>query len=248
MRILIVNPNSTASMTEKIAAAARAAAAAGTEIVARTSAAGPESIEGYFDEALSLPGLLGEIAIGERAGAAGHVIACFDDTGLDAARALAKAPVVGIGEAAYHMASLIAGRFSVVTTLSRSIPALEHNLYRYGLASRCARVRAAEVPVLELEEPRSPARARISAEIGRAIAEERAEAIVLGCAGMADLAAALSAEHGVPVVEGVSAAVKLAESLACLGLATAKGGGWAPPRAKPYFSRYDWLAGAGAPA
>jgi allantoin racemase len=248
MRLLVVNPNSTASMTAKIAAAARAAAAAGTTILARTSATGPDSIEGYFDEAMSLPGLLAEIAGGEAAGVAGHVIACFDDTGLDAARALAKAPVVGIGEAAYHLASLVAGRFSVVTTLSRSIPALEHNLHRYGLASRCARVRAAEVPVLELEEPGSPARARISAEIGRAVAEDRAEAIVLGCAGMADLAAALSAEHGVPVVEGVSAAVKLVESLAALGLATAKTGGWAPPRRKPYFSRYDWLAGAGAPA
>ena len=82
---------------------------------------------------------------------AGHVIACFDDTGLDAARALAHAPVVGIGEAAFHVASLVAGRFSVVTTLSRAIPAIEFNLIKYGLASRCARVRAAEIPVLALE-------------------------------------------------------------------------------------------------
>ncbi len=143
-----------------------------------------------------MPGLLAEIVKGERAGVAGHVIACFDDTGLDAARVIARAPVVGIGEAACHLASLVAGRFSIVTTLSRSIPALEHNLVRYGLASRCARVRASDVAVLELEEPHSDARRRIAAEIEAAIRDDRAEAIVLGCAGMADLAEDLSAEYG----------------------------------------------------
>ena len=232
MRILVVNPNTTAAMTAMIAAAARAAATAGTEIVAAQSLDGPASIEGFFDGAMSVPGLLAEIAAGERAQFDAHVIACFDDTGLDAARSLAAAPVVGIGEAAYHLASLVANRFSVVTTLSRSIPALEHNLVRYGLAARCGRVRAAEVPVLALEEPSPEAHRRISDEIRLAIRDDRAEAIVLGCAGMAPLAASLADEHGIPVVEGVSAAVKLAEGLHALGLKTSKAGGWAAPRAK----------------
>jgi allantoin racemase len=245
MRIQIVNPNTTASMTNKIAAAARAVASPGTTIAASQPAEGPVSIEGYFDEALSVPGLLEEIARGDSESVSGHIIACFDDTGLDAARSLARAPVVGIGEAAYHMASLVAGRFSVVTTLSRSIPALEHNLHRYGLASRCVRVRAAEVPVLALEDPHSSARDKVSSEIDRAIREDRAEAIVLGCAGMADLARSLSAEHGVPVIEGVSAAVRLIESLAALGLQTSKVGGWAAPRRKPLHGRYAVFSDAG---
>ena len=161
MRLVLINPNTTASMTAKAGAAARAVAAAGTEIVAINPADGPVSIEGYLDEAYAVPGLLDEIARRERSAPAdGYIIACFDDTGLDAARCLARAPVVGIGEAAFHLASLVAGRFSVITTLSRSVPALEHNLVKYGLAARCARVRAAEVPVLSLEEPGSPARAR----------------------------------------------------------------------------------------
>jgi len=237
MRIHVVNPNTTASMTAKIAHAARAAAAAGTEIVAATSAEGPASIEGYFDGAISLPGLLAEVHAAEQNEVEAHVIACFDDTGLDAARSLAAAPVIGIGEAAYHLAALVSGQFSVVTTLARSIPVLEQNLRRYGLASRCVSVRAAGVPVLALEDPASGARQRISAEIEAALDEDRAEAIVLGCAGMADLAAALSAEHGVPVVEGVGAAVRLAESLAGLGLRTSKRGGWAAPLAKRYVGR-----------
>ena len=232
MRLLVVNPNTTASMTEKIGAAARAVAGTGTEIVAVNPRSGPVSIEGFYDEAFSVPGLLEEIAKGEAMGVDGHVVACFDDTGLEAARCLATAPVIGIGEAAFHLASLLAHRFSVVTTLSRSIPAIENNLLRYGLDRRCARVRACEIPVLDLEKPGSDAEARIGAEIALALSEDRAEAIVLGCAGMADLAGRLSAAHGVPVVDGVAAAVKVAEGLAALGLKTAKIGGYAPPRAK----------------
>jgi allantoin racemase len=232
VQILVVNPNSTASMTAKIGAAARAAASPATEIVAVNPPDGPASIEGYVDEALSVPGLLAEIRKGEAAGVAGHVIACFDDTGLEAARSIAESPVVGIGEAAFHMASLLAGRFSVITTLSRSVPAIEHNLVKYGLWSRCGRVRASEVPVLALEDPASGAKDIISAEIELAKRDDRAEAIVLGCAGMADLAASLSDLHGLPVVDGVVCAVKLVEGLATLGLKTSKLWGYAPPRTK----------------
>ena len=219
-------------MTRKIGAAAMAAAASGTDIIACNPRHGPESIEGYYDEAFSIPGLIGEIQKHPEADAI--VLACFDDSGLDAARCIGPAPVVGIGEAAFHMASLISVRFGVVTTLNRSVPAIEHNLMRYGLAGRCAKVRASEVPVLELEDPRSGARARISQEISACILEDKAEAIVLGCAGMADLAQSLSAEHGVPVLDGVSCAVKLAESLTALGLTTSSAGGYARPRAKLY--------------
>ena len=232
MRLLVVNPNTTASMTEKIGAAARAAAGAGTGIIAVNPAGGPPSIEGYYDEVFAIPGLIAEM---RKAGDVdATIIACFDDTGLDAARSFSPSPVIGIGEAAFHLASLIAGKFSVVTTLSRSVPAIEHNLVRYGLASRCARVRASDCAVLDLEIPGSPARAKISREIDRAIQEDHAEAIVLGCAGMADLAATLGREHGLPVVDGVVAAVKLAESLVSLGLKTSKRGGYAAPLAKTY--------------
>jgi allantoin racemase len=120
---------------------------------------------------------------------------------------------------------LIANRFTVVTTLERSIPALEHNLLKYGLERR-TNVRAAEVPVLALEDEASDARARIDAEIERALAEDRAEAIVLGCAGMAKLARDLSLSHQCPVIDGVGAAVKLAEMLFALGLTTSKRGGY----------------------
>ena len=156
MRIHVVNPNTTRSMTLKIAAAAKAAASPGVEVTAANPGFGPASIEGYFDEAFSVPGLIEEIGKAREADA--FVIACFDDTGLEAARCATPAPVVGIGEAAFHMASLIAAKFSVVTTLARSITPIEHNLTKYGLITRCARVRAADAPVLSLEDPNSGAR------------------------------------------------------------------------------------------
>jgi len=236
MRILIVNPNTTASMTAKLAAVARRVAAVGTEIVAVNPSYGPASIEGYYDEAFAAPGLLELIA--KAPDFDGYVIGCFDDTGLDAARALAAAPVVGIGEAAFHAASLIAGKFSVVTTLARSVAAIEHNLVRYGFAARCAKVRASDVAVLELEEKGSGARAKLSAEIARALAEDGCEAIVLGCAGMADLANSLAQEHDAPIVDGAAAAVKFCEALAALGLKTAKRGGYATPQAKTYAGEF----------
>ena len=239
MNIVVINPNTTAAMTARIAATAQSVANTGISIIAIQPAAGPASIEGYADEAMAVPHML-QAMFAEQTNnpaVAGYVIACFDDTGLDAARCVLNAPVVGIGEAACHVASLLAARFSVVTTLGRSVSPIDHNLVKYGLASRCARVRAAEVAVLDLEDPASDAYAHISNEIRMALIEDRAEAIVLGCAGMTDLAARLSNEHGVPVIDGVGAAVKLIESLAAMGLKTSKRMTYAAPLRKAYVGQ-----------
>jgi allantoin racemase len=234
MRLHVVNPNTTEAMTAKIATAASSVALPGTVIDARQPEMGPVSIEGFYDEAFAVPGMLGCIRNADRDGADAHIIACFDDTGLDAARAIARAPVVGIGEAAFHTASLVAGRFAVVTTLSVSIVPIENNLRKYGLSERCARVRAAEVPVLALEERNDDACSKISSEIAAAIRFDRAEAIVLGCAGMVDLANELARRHGLPIVDGVTAAVTLAEALVRLGLNTSRLGAYSTPKQKSY--------------
>ena len=240
-RILVVNPNTTASMTATIADAANRVKNAATEIRAVTSSMGPVSIEGYYDEVFAVPGLLVELAKGERDGAQAAVIACFDDTGLDAARALAEIPVIGICEAAVSAAAFIARQFTIVTTMERSRQPLEHLVHRYGMAGRC-NVLAADIPVLSLEDPSSNAKTRLREEIAAALAEDRAEAIVLGCAGMADLVATLRAEFGVPVIDGVAAAVKQAEMLVALGLSTAKSGAYARPVSKPYIGKLEAFA------
>ncbi len=243
MKLLVVNPNTTASMTATIADAAMRVRNPSTEILAVTSSMGPVSIEGYYDEALAVPGLLLEIAKGEREGADAAIIACFDDTGLDASRALANVPVIGICEAAMASASFIAKKFTVVTTMERSRLPVEANVRRYGMGERC-NVRAADIAVLSLEEPQSNARDRLRNEIAVALREDKAEAIVLGCAGMADLVMDLRAEFGVPVIDGVAAAVKQAEALHSLGLSTSKHGPYANPIKKDYSGLMERFAPA----
>jgi len=224
MKILVINPNTTTSMTTKIGAAARAVARPDTEIVAVNPQNGPTSIQGFLDVATCVPGLLEEIKLHPDVDAI--VIACFDDTGLDAVRTLVSVPVLGIGEAAYHAASMIATKFSVITTLSRSVPGLENNLLNYGLAQKCVRVRATDIPVLKLEEGDPTTLSKIRSEIREAIEKDNAEAVVLGCAGMADLMAQLSQEFGLPVIDGVSAAVTFAEALVNNGMRTSKKGAY----------------------
>ena len=231
MIIKVVNPNTTASMTRMIEKAARTAAGPDAHVVAATSGAGPASIESHYDEALSVPGLLAEITGGEPAD--GYVIACFGDPGLDAAREVAPGPVIGIAEAAMRTATYLARTFSVVTTLARTTGRTWELAHRYGVAPQCRAVRATDIPVLDLESDPA-AQARILLECRAAIETDGAEAIVLGCAGMADLCADLRRELAIPVIDGVAAAVAAVEGLIRLGLDTSRIGEYDRPPAKPY--------------
>jgi allantoin racemase len=214
MRILVINPNSTASMTEKIAVGATSAAAPTTTVIARNPVGGPKSIQGAEDGATALPWLLQLVDKANDENFDFLIIACFDDTGLAEARSRSRSPVIGIGEAAFVVATLVSDRFSVVTTVAESIPVIEANIARYGWTARCARVRASNVPVLDLENQREKSRTLIETQIKAALSNDGVTAIVLGCAGMTDLAAELSRQYSLPVIDGVAAAIKLAEAAA----------------------------------
>lgn len=213
--ILVVNPNTTASMTAKIGEAARAAAGTLTRISTANPEFGPAAIQGPEDGAAALPGLIALVdqSLATDPSIDAIIIACFDDTGLWELKARLRVPVLGIGEAAYHVAALAALKYSVVTTLSVSVPVLEDNLQRMGFAGRCVRVRASEVPVLALEDLAGRGAATVRAEVARALKEDCIGAVALGCAGMAGLATELTNEFGVPVIDGVASAVGLAELL-----------------------------------
>ncbi|GAB4193289.1 MAG: hypothetical protein OHK0024_33460 [Thalassobaculales bacterium] len=247
MKILVINPNTTRSMTDSIGHAAAAAAAPGTEVVTRQPDKGPVSIESQYDSAYCVPGMLELIRAGEAEGFDGYVIACFRDPGLEAAREIARGPVVGICEAAMHAAAILGKGFSVISTLPRSVP-VQHDLARkYGFHHLLKSVRAAGVPVLELEDPHSGASDKVKREVERAAAEDGAEVVLLGCAGMAELARRLTAETGVVALDGVTVAVKLVEALAGLGLATSKRIAYDWPRAKPYTGAFAAQAPLGPP-
>jgi allantoin racemase len=221
-------------------------AAPGTEIVVCNPAGGPVSIEGHYDEAVAVPGLLEEVRRGETEGVDGYVIACFGDPGLLACREIARGPVLGIAEAAMHAAAFVATGFSIVTTLARTRVIAAELVERYGMRRFCRAIRATDLPVLELEREGSDARRLVLEECKRAVAEDQSGAIVLGCAGMADLTAEIQRALGVPVIDGVAAAVKFVEALVGMGVGTSKVGDLAWPRPKTYTGAMAHLA-PGAP-
>lgn len=232
MRIHVINPNSTVSMTDQIGRAARRAGSAQVEIDLVTARGTPVSIEGYADEALSVPAMLAEIRAAEMRGAKAHVIACFDDPGIHAAREVATGPVIGICQAALQVAGTLAARFSVITTLPRSVPIIEDLVHTYGMERRCRRVRSIDLPVLALESDPERAHALLVSEILTSRDHDGAEAIVLGCAGMAEMCEMLTKATGMPVIDGVTAAVRLAEALVGMGYSTSKLGSYAWPLPK----------------
>ena len=231
MRILVVNVNTTESMTAVIREQSERVAAPGTEIVALTPFFGPESVEGNFESYLAAAAVMDRVlAYGLPYDAV--VQAGFGEHGREGLQELLDVPVIDITEASAHVACLLGHKYSVVTTLHRAIPQIEDRLRIAGLLERCASIRASGLGVLELEDDTGRAVDAIAAEAVRAVREDHAEVICLGCGGMAGLDEKVRAATGTPVVDGVAAAVKLAEALVGLGLSTSKTGTYAPPRPK----------------
>lgn len=212
MAYLIINPNSTAAMTEAMLEVARAAVP-GVTLEGWTSAGGPPAIQGHADGLKAAPPLLELIDKAGAEGFEGIIIACFDDTALEQAQTRATVPVIGIGQAAYHAAALRGWSFSVVTTLPISVPILEENIIRYGFEHLLGKVRASDVPVLALEEDPEAATEAVAAETARAMAGDGVDCVILGCAGMAKLTAHLRARFDKPVIDGVESAARLITAL-----------------------------------
>lgn len=231
MRILVANVNTTHTMTDGIVEAARAAASAGTEIIGLTPDFGADSCEGNFDSYLAAVGVMDKVVRHE--GEYDAVIqAGYGEHGREGLQELLDVPVVDITEAAASTAMYLGRSYSVVTTLDRAVPLIEDRLILAGLHGRCASVRSSGLGVLELESDPDRAVEAIAAEAKLAVEVDRAEVIVLGCGGMAELKDRVVELCGVPVVDGVQAAVVVAEGLVNLGLKTSKVRTYAPPRSK----------------
>jgi len=244
MKLLLVNPNTSRAMTEGMTVAAQAVAAPGTVVTGRQPTFGPASIESHYDDAFGAAGVAEQVRLAAAEGFDAVVIACFGDPGLDAARELTTAPVLGIAEAAFHAASFVATGFSVVTTMTRTCVIAERLVHRYGYERICRGIHGTDIPVLDLETCGEDTIAQIEAAARTALTRDRSGAIVLGCGGMAALCRTLQQRLGVPVVDGVSAAVKFAEALVGLELTTAKQGDYAPPLPKRWAG---WAAPLGEP-
>jgi allantoin racemase len=219
-RIKVINGNTCEPMTRNIDAAAQAAKFPHTEIITVTPQVGPESIEGFYDEYLAIPGVLEQIILDTDSDA--FILACWGDPGSEAAREITAKPVVGIAEASLYVANMLAAKWSVVTTLHRARDMVEKTVHKAGMMGRCASVRTTSLAVLDTENDRANTVEVLAAASQLAIEEDGAEAICLGCAGMSGLEKQLEERLGVPVIDSVAAAVKMAESLVSLGKLTSK--------------------------
>jgi len=231
MRILIVNVNTTEAITQAIAEQARSVAAPGTEIVGLTPWFGAESVEGNFESYLAAIAVMDRVMAYEEPFDA-VIQAGYGEHGREGLQELLDVPVVDITDAAASTAMYLGHAYSVVTTLDRTVPLIEDRLKLSGLYDRCASVRASGLAVLELEADPQRAVEAIVHQAERAVRDDKAEVICLGCGGMAGLDEQIRQRTGVPVVDGVSAAVTIAESLVRLGLSTSKVRTYATPRAK----------------
>jgi allantoin racemase len=210
MRILLINGNTTTAITERCAAAARAAAAAGTEIVPLTARRGPKIIGTRAENALAAASVIELLAHAGPADAA--IIAISFDTALDAAREAAPFPVVGMTEAALHAAAMLGGPIGLVCPVPRVLNIYREVVARTGLTNRIAGTRPLDMRPEDFADPVNMIGPTVT--LARDLVErDHAESIVVAGAALAGLIDRVQADVPVPVVDGMAAAVVLAEAL-----------------------------------
>jgi allantoin racemase len=220
-KIKIIIPNSSVEFRDSQIEERKKAALPGTEVEVVCLPHGPVSIESAYDEAMAAPYIIEEVKKAEAEGFDAVSLDCAMDTIVRAAREVVRIPVTSAGEASYLLAMSLCRKFSVVTVLKSTADEIRENICKYGFGSRVSSVRCADVPVLELNNEEKAYRA-ILKESKKAISEEGAEAIALGCTGMSPLARRLQKELDVPVIDPAVAALKLAEIFINMGITTSR--------------------------
>jgi allantoin racemase len=210
MAVILINPNSTEAMTQSALNAARETS---PEIAFEgwTSTFGPASIEGAKDGAKAIPPLLDLVRRASASGAEAIIIACFDDTGLAEAQALAACPVIGIGQASFAFASLLSGQTAIVTTVKAAIPVITANINAQGHGATIQHIVAADVPVLTLAN--DPATALKSFYRCALSLPPHTRNLILGCSAAVEIRDDLQALVDVKVIDGVWAAARLCRAL-----------------------------------
>jgi allantoin racemase len=221
IRIRVVIPNSSEEFRNSQIDERKKAALPGTEVDVVCLQHGPVSIESAYDEALAAPYIIEEVRKAEAEGYDAVSLDCAMDTVVRASREVVRIPVTSAGEASYLLAMSLCRRFSVVTVLKSTADEIRENIHTYGFESRVSSIRCADIPVLELNNEER-AFSAILKESKKAIKEDGAEAIALGCTGMSPLARRLQQELGVPVVDPAVAALKLAEIFVSMGISTSR--------------------------
>ncbi|MFX0124092.1 MAG: aspartate/glutamate racemase family protein [Candidatus Hodarchaeota archaeon] len=204
----------------------KARARSDTKISVTSLEKGPASIESMYDEQIASPWILKKVRKAEKDKFDAVVIDCMGDPALHAAREITEIPVVGPGEASFVLASIIGYKFSVLVVLKGVIPRFENKIRMYGFIDRLASVRSIEIPVLRLEKDEKTQNTLL-VEARKAIKEDGADTIILGCTGMLGMAKELQEALGIPVIDPTVASLKMAETLVDMEISHSK-------RAYPY--------------
>jgi Asp/Glu/hydantoin racemase len=232
MKLLLINPNISDSVSDLIRAEAQRSAAPGTEIEVCTAPFGVAYIETRFEA------LIGAYAAAQLA-AEHHerfdaiVVAAFGDPGLPGLREALPCPVTGLTEAALASACLLGHRISIVAISQRIRAWYRETVHAYGLSGRLASIRGLDEPLADIGNVQGDKTERLAALAERCVDEDGADVIVLAGAPLAGLARTLHGKLPVPVVDGVSSAVRHAETLVALKPGHARRGSFAPPPIKP---------------
>jgi allantoin racemase len=216
MKLLIINPNSDKQMSQAILSSATQFSDGDFDVDCLSTPGAPLFIDTYQDTATALPGMV-ELLNRHEADYDAFIVACHCDPNLDLMKELTNKPMVGIGEASMKIATMLGHRFSVISTDSRSVPNKEALIRSYHLQDLLASVKS---PVATLENRSDEEKYLLTAQA--AIAEDMAEVIVLGCAGMTGLDKRMEQKLGVPVLDGVVCALIIAAGLVKYQVSTSK--------------------------
>lgn len=241
MRLLVINPNISASVTALIEAEARRSAPPGTEFTFLTAPFGVAYIETRF-EALIGANAVAQLAADHWPGHDAVIVAAFGDPGVAALKEVMPVPVVGLTEAALASACLLGQRFSIIAISQRIQAWYREVVEANGLIGRLASIRALDRPLASIGNVQGEHAEALRTLCERAVDEDGAEVIILAGAPLAGLARSLRGRLPVPVVDGVSSAVKHAESLVALAPGKAVRGSFAPPPIKPHRGLPDAIA------
>jgi allantoin racemase len=222
MRIFVINPNTSQSVTEHLRRELEKVKRPDTELTVVNPKHGPVSIESVYDEALATPPTLELVRHANEEGYDVIVLACFSDPGLDAAKEISKIPVIGIEEATLHVAAMLGHKFSITTTGRNRAPTREIHARLRNVETAYASALVMDMPVLEMDAHPEKAKARILELAREAIEEEGTEVVILGCAGLAGYSEDLERELGIVVLDPSSVGLKVAEAIVDLGLAHSK--------------------------
>jgi len=233
MKIMVINPNTSRSMTDHLRQELERIKRPDTELTVVCAEKGPETIESAYDEAFAIPPTLELVKKANQEDYHAIIIACFSDPGLEAAKEISKIPVIGIEESSLHMAAMLGAKFTVVTPRRQRIPSKREHVHIRGMGHFLASVRSLDLSVAETDSNPEMTKKRVL-EVAKQAVEDGAEVIILGCAGMAGYAPEIESKLNVKVLDPMAVALKVAEAVVELGLVHSKIGLYSTPPEKAF--------------